>query len=111
VQAKITQTLALSQTACYNSLAMKNTIHPKYFDNATVTCACGNVFSTGSTKQDIRIEICSNCHPFYTGKSKLIDTTGRVERFHKTRAKSVEIAATKTVKKPRKSRTEKVQSK
>ena len=61
---------------------MKKDIHPKY-GKATVHCACGNTFETGSTKQDIRVEICSACHPFYTGKQKLIDSGGRVDRFKK----------------------------
>lgn len=59
---------------------MKDKIHPKY-QAATVTCACGNTFETGSTKKELRVEICSNCHPFFTGKQKFIDTGGRVERF------------------------------
>ncbi|MCD6561851.1 MAG: 50S ribosomal protein L31 [Deltaproteobacteria bacterium] len=59
---------------------MKKGIHPKY-EKATVTCACGNVFETGSTVKDIKVEICSNCHPFFTGKQKLVDSAGRVERF------------------------------
>ena len=61
---------------------MKEGIHPKYY-RTTVRCACGNTFETGSTKENIRVEICSNCHPFYTGKQKLVDTGGRVERFKK----------------------------
>ena len=59
---------------------MKEGIHPKY-EQTTIRCACGNVFTTGSTKKDIRVEICSKCHPFYTGKQKLVDTGGRVDRF------------------------------
>jgi len=59
---------------------MKKGIHPKY-EKTTVTCACGNVFETGSTVKDIKVEICSNCHPFFTGKQKLVDSAGRVERF------------------------------
>lgn len=59
---------------------MKEGIHPKY-QRTTVTCACGNTFETGSTKENIRVEICSNCHPFFTGKQKLVDTGGRVEKF------------------------------
>jgi large subunit ribosomal protein L31 len=59
---------------------MKQGIHPVY-NETTVKCACGNVFETRATRQDIRVEICSNCHPFYTGKHKLLDTEGRVERF------------------------------
>lgn len=61
---------------------MKENIHPKYKD-ATITCACGNVINTKSTKGDIRVEICSKCHPFFTGKQKLVDTGGRVDRFKK----------------------------
>ncbi len=59
---------------------MKEGIHPKYVD-ATVTCACGNTFKTRSTKDTIRVEICSGCHPFFTGKQKIVDTEGRVEKF------------------------------
>ncbi len=61
---------------------MKSNIHPKYV-GVTVSCACGETFKTRSTKGDIRLEICSKCHPFFTGKQKLIDTAGRVERFNK----------------------------
>lgn len=61
---------------------MKKGIHPKY-EATTITCACGNVIQTRSTIKDIRVEICSNCHPYFTGKQKLVDTAGRVERFHK----------------------------
>ncbi len=61
---------------------MKEGIHPKY-DDTTITCACGNVIESGSTKSDIRVEICSQCHPFFTGKQKLVDTAGRIERFRK----------------------------
>jgi large subunit ribosomal protein L31 len=59
---------------------MKEKIHPKY-EKASVTCACGNSFETGSTKKELKVDICSNCHPFFTGKQKFIDTGGRVERF------------------------------
>ncbi|HIJ19758.1 MAG TPA: 50S ribosomal protein L31 [Deltaproteobacteria bacterium] len=61
---------------------MKEGIHPEYH-RTTVKCACGNEFETGSTIKEINIEICSNCHPFYTGKQKLVDSAGRVERFRK----------------------------
>ncbi len=61
---------------------MKDKIHPPYF-RTTVTCACGETFETGSTKENLRVEICSRCHPFFTGKQKFVDTGGRVERFKK----------------------------
>lgn len=66
---------------------MKEGIHPKYMESV-VTCACGFTFVTRSTKPKIRLEICSNCHPFYTGKQKLLDTAGRMERFQKRYAKT-----------------------
>lgn len=66
---------------------MKEGIHPKYVES-TVTCACGYTFKTRSTKPTIRLEICSNCHPFFTGRQKLVDTAGRVERFQKRFAKT-----------------------
>lgn len=59
---------------------MKAGIHPDYKE-VTVTCSCGNTFTTGSTKEDLKVEICSNCHPFYTGTQRIVDTQGRVERF------------------------------
>lgn len=61
---------------------MKKDIHPKY-GKATVKCACGETFETCSTQDEIRVDICSNCHPFFTGKQKLVDTGGRVDRFNK----------------------------
>ena len=61
---------------------MKENIHPDY-QQTTITCACGNVIETGSTKKDIRVEVCSKCHPFYTGKAKFIDAAGRVDKFNK----------------------------
>lgn len=67
---------------------MKPNIHPTYFQDATITCSCGAVFLTGSTVEKMRTEICSRCHPFYTGKKKIIDTTGRVDRFKKLAEKS-----------------------
>jgi len=65
---------------------MKADIHPDYYQT-TIKCACGNVLETGSTKKDIRVEICSKCHPFFTGKQKLVDTAGRIERFRRKYAK------------------------
>lgn len=64
------------------SEAMKQGIHPKY-QVTTVTCACGNTFETGSVKENLRVEICSVCHPFFTGKQKFVDTGGRVDKFRK----------------------------
>jgi large subunit ribosomal protein L31 len=64
---------------------MKKEIHPTYYPDATVTCACGNTWKTGSTKKEIRTEVCSNCHPFFTGEqARLIDIEGQVDRFYKT---------------------------
>ena len=60
---------------------MKAKIHPKYYENATVTCACGNSWEVGSTKESLRTEICSKCHPFWTGEQRIVDTEGRVERM------------------------------
>ena len=68
---------------------MKEGIHPKY-EEAEVTCACGNTFKTRSTKPEIRVEVCAQCHPFYTGKQKLVDTGGRVDRFNKRFNRSAE---------------------
>jgi large subunit ribosomal protein L31 len=65
---------------------MKKGIHPDYYD-CTVTCSCGNSFKTKSTKKELKVEICSNCHPFYTGKQKLVDSGGRVDRFQKRLSK------------------------
>jgi large subunit ribosomal protein L31 len=67
--------------------SMKTDIHPKYIE-ATVRCSCGNSFTTRSTKDDIHLELCNECHPFFTGKQKLVDSGGRVERFQKRYAKS-----------------------
>jgi large subunit ribosomal protein L31 len=63
-------------------MQMKQGIHPEYHQ-CKVTCACGETFMTGSTKKEMRVEICSKCHPFFTGKQKLVDTGGRVDRFNK----------------------------
>ena len=71
---------------------MKKDIHPKYNLTTKAVCACGSVFEVGSTVPEIKVEICSQCHPFYTGTEKILDTAGRVERFNKRRA------ATKTKK-------------
>jgi len=60
---------------------MKPKIHPQYYPNAQVICACGNTFTTGSTKPVLRVEVCSRCHPFFTGEQRIVDTAGRVEHF------------------------------
>ncbi|MDX2031581.1 MAG: 50S ribosomal protein L31 [Blastocatellia bacterium] len=70
---------------------MKEGIHPKYIE-CQVSCACGAAWTTRSTKKEIQVEICSSCHPFFTGKQKLIDTAGRVERFNKKYGKKTEPA-------------------
>ncbi len=62
---------------------MKQNIHPVYFPEAKIKCACGNVIKIGSTKESMEVEICSNCHPFYTGKKKMIDAAGHVEKFRR----------------------------
>lgn len=62
---------------------MKNDIHPKYHKNAKVTCVCGSAFLIGSTSPELHVELCSACHPFYTGKQKIVDAAGRVDRFKK----------------------------
>lgn len=74
---------------------MKNDIHPKYHTDATVSCACGNSFKTGSTVKEIKTELCSACHPFYTGKQKLVDAARRVEKFQAKVKASGEISKVK----------------
>ncbi len=81
---------------------MKPNLHPVYHQ-ATVTCACGNSFVVGSTIESYKVEICSNCHPFYTGKAKYIDTAGRMDKFAARLAKQAEITSAAATKKPRKS--------
>jgi len=74
---------------------MKKDIHPKYYPDASVTCACGNTFKTGSTEPEFRVELCSACHPFYTGKQKLVDTARRVEKFEAKKAKRTTLTERK----------------
>ena len=62
---------------------MKEDIHPTYYKDAQATCSCGNVFTIGSTKKEIRVELCNKCHPFFTGEQRVVDTAGRVERFRR----------------------------
>lgn len=67
----------------YYTATMKTAIHPTYHDAVTVTCSCGVSFKTGSTARSLTVEVCSRCHPFYTGKQKLVDAAGRVDKFRK----------------------------
>lgn len=62
---------------------MKEKIHPKFYADAKVSCACGNTFTIGSTRELLKVELCSKCHPFYTGQQRVVDTAGRVERFNR----------------------------
>lgn len=80
---------------------MKKNIHPKFHKDAKIICSCGAILETGATTKEMHVEICSACHPFYTGKKKVLDTTGRVDRFKKLAEKSKNTAATKTAKAPR----------
>lgn len=84
---------------------MKKDIHPKYYEKAKMNCSCGAIFTTGSTEETLHIEICSQCHPFYTGKKKVVDTLGRVDRFkrmtEKSKKKQLETKQTKNKKKKR----------
>ncbi len=73
---------------------MRDKIHPKYYPEATVTCACGNSWTTGATQEVIRTDVCSACHPFYTGEQRIVDTAGQVERFMRRLERKVEIAET-----------------
>jgi large subunit ribosomal protein L31 len=74
---------------------MKEKIHPQYHE-ITITCACGATYETGSTRKDYHVELCSACHPFFTGKQKLVDSAGRVDRFQKRAEKTAAVAATAT---------------
>ena len=67
---------------------MKKGIHPDYYPEAKVICACGNTFITGSTKEEVRTDVCSACHPFFTGEQRIVDTAGQVERFEKRRERT-----------------------
>ncbi len=70
---------------------MKKDIHPQYFKEAIIRCSCGKIFKISSTKPEMQIEVCSSCHPFYTGQEKIIDTAGRVEKFQKRLAKQQQM--------------------
>ncbi|MCL0090013.1 50S ribosomal protein L31 [Dehalococcoidia bacterium] len=62
---------------------MKEKIHPKYYDEAKVVCSCGNTFTVGATRPTLKVEVCSRCHPFFTGEQRIVDTAGQIERFKK----------------------------
>jgi len=81
---------------------MRTNIHPTYHPKATVTCVCGNTFTTGSTQEAIQTELCSNCHPFYTGKQNLVDTAGRVERFEAMKKRTEAVKQKRTAEKAKK---------
>ncbi len=76
---------------------MKKGIHPQYFDDCKVTCVCGNTFTTGATVEEIRVDICAKCHPFYTGEMKYVDTLGNVEKFQQ-KQKAAKIRSEQIVK-------------
>ena len=77
---------------------MKQNIHPQYFNDAKVTCVCGNTFTTCATVPEIHVEICSNCHPFFTGEMKFVDTLGRVERFQQKQQTAKQVKEKKVEK-------------
>lgn len=77
-----------SRRLCYTFFTMQAEIHPQYFPKAKASCACGNKFTVGSTREALNVSICSACHPFYTGKEKNVDTAGRIDRFKKRLAKT-----------------------
>ena len=81
---------------------MKQEIHPQYYADAKIICACGNTISVGSTKPEIRVEVCSNCHPYYTGEAKFVDTEGRVERFQRREKAKTEVKPKKEQKEKKK---------
>lgn len=81
---------------------MKSAIHPQYFDKCQVTCACGNKFTTGSTLEKIEVEVCSKCHPFFTGQQKFVDIKGRIDKFKEKQAKGVAFKTAKTAKNAKK---------
>ncbi|MDP3998246.1 MAG: 50S ribosomal protein L31 [bacterium] len=86
---------------------MKADIHPKWYSEARILCACGNTFTTGSTLPEIRVRVCSKCHPFYTGEQRFLDTLGRVEKFQQKTAKAEKYAPILAAKKAKKEGREK----
>lgn len=82
----------------YDIICMKKDIHPKYYPKAEITCACGAKFIVGSTVEKMEVEICSHCHPFYTGQEKIVDTAGRVQKFKARLEKTEKIKQSKSKK-------------
>ena len=78
---------------------MKKDIHPTYYPAAKITCACGNILTVGSTQENIKVDLCSKCHPFYTGKQKIVDSARRVEKFTERQAKKSTTVKSKRIKK------------
>jgi large subunit ribosomal protein L31 len=85
---------------------MKTSVHPKYFDKAQVVCVCGNKFTTGSTQESINVELCYNCHPFYTGEQRFVDSASRIQKFQNKQQKAQDYKVTVTKKADDKKRTE-----
>lgn len=77
---------------------MKTTIHPTWYNDCKVTCSCGNSFLTGSTEPTLKVDICSKCHPFFTGEMRFVDEQGRVEKFQQKMARAAKLQATRTAK-------------
>lgn len=90
---------------------MKPNIHPRWYPQAQVVCGCGNMFTVGSTRESIRVEICSKCHPFFTGEMRYVDAMGRVEKFQQKQKRAKEVAAKISAKKKVKEKKEKRQPK
>ena len=86
------------QKRFFKTTAMKANIHPTYYENLKIVCACGNTIVAGSTRKELKTELCSACHPFYTGKQKLVDTAGRVDKFMEKVKKSQAMKNKKVVK-------------
>jgi len=86
---------------------MKKGIHPQYYDQCQVSCACGNSFVTGSTEPKIKVEICATCHPFFTGQAKFVDTEGRIERFERKRKAAATLQQQKKASKKKKAKKKK----
>jgi large subunit ribosomal protein L31 len=83
---------------------MKKGIHPKYFDQATVSCACGNIFKVGSSRPQITVEICYKCHPLFTGEERFVDTQGQVEKFMEKRKIALKYSSQKAISKEKRAK-------